>query len=134
MTTIGIKPKYDTTVFQAQKPSTPQNDAKRSNHGNTDLDLPSYGNRVQNARDKLPNFNVFDNSYENSFPDLPIYGGEFGRSDQNGGKNVYPGNSVEDFIEDFSGSCNLVINLQQLLKRAIFIKNINVLVFLSFFY
>ena len=104
MTTIGIKPEYDTTVFQVQKPSTPQNDAKRSNYGNTDLDLPSYGNRVQNARDKLPNFNVFDNSYENSFPDLPGYGGKFGNSDQNGDKYFYHGNSDDDFIEDFSGS------------------------------
>ena len=103
MTTIGIKPEYDTAGFQVQKPSNPQNDAKRSNYGNTDLDLPSYGNRVQNAREKLPNFNVFDNSYENSFSDLPGYGDKFGSTGKNAAKSFYPGNAADEFLEDFAG-------------------------------
>ena len=96
MTTIGIKPEYDTAGFQVQKPSNPQNDAKRSNYGNTDLDLPSYGNRVQNAREKLPNFNAFDNSYENTG-----YRDKFGSTGKNAAKSFYP--AADDFLEDFAG-------------------------------
>ena len=56
---------------------------------------------MQNAREKLPNFNVFDNSYENTFPDLPGYGDKFGSTGKNDAKSFYP--AADDFSEDFAG-------------------------------